>query len=132
MADNFDTTVVKGDTVTFALSLTGPTGAKYDPTGATFSMQVRKSYQPSGLLTSYSLYVSQNAQYIPPNGVSGGLAIDIVSGYVYVTIGSAYTAKFSDYSPSFYDIQLDYPNQGGRITILRGSINTLPEVTENS
>jgi hypothetical protein len=132
MADTFNPTAVKGDTITFSMVLTGPTGALYNLTGTTFSMQVRKSYHPSGLLTSYELYVPANAPYTPVDGITGGLAIDITQGMLYVTIGSEYTKSFSDYSPSFYDIQLDYPNSGGRVTLLRGSIDILPDVTQNT
>ena len=131
MSDTFNPSVIKGDTITFTLSIAGATGAVYDISGSTLSMQVRKSYHPSGLLASYQLYVPAGAPLIPVDGVTGGLAVNLASGMVYVTIGSRYTASFSDYSPSFYDIQLEYPNNAGVITLLRGSIDTLPDVTEN-
>jgi len=132
MSDTFNPTAVKGDTITFSMILKGATGALYNFTGTTLSMQVRKSYHPSGLLTSYQLYVPANAPYTPVDGVTGGLAIDITQGLIYVTIGSRYTLSFSDYAPSFYDIQMQYPNNGGVVTILRGNIETLPDVTQNT
>jgi hypothetical protein len=95
-------------------------------------MQVRKSYQPSGLITSYSLYVPNGGPVIPVDGVTGGLAASATGGLIYVTIGSAYTKNFSGYIPSFYDMQLEYPNEGGIVTLLRGRIETLPDVTENN
>jgi hypothetical protein len=49
---------------------------------------------------------------------------------IYVTIGSDYTKNFSSYTPSFYDMQMEYPNNAGTITLLRGVIDTLPDVTE--
>jgi hypothetical protein len=130
MLDNFNPTVVKGDTITWAMLLSGPTGATYNLTGATLSMQVRKSYHPSGLLATYYLGITAGTQFTPVDGIVGGLAGSATGGLVYVTIGSTYTANFSPYSSSFYDIQLQYPNQGGVITLLRGRIETLPDVTE--
>jgi len=129
MADTFNPSVVKGDTVTWVMNLTGPTGATYDIAGCTLSMQVRKSYHPSGLLASYILYVGESDPVVPVNGVEGGLAASSTGGIVYVTIGSTYTQHFSQYSSSFYDIQLKFPNDGGVTTLLRGSIETLPDVT---
>lgn len=129
MPDTFNPTAVKGDTVTWVMQMSGSTGATYDIGGCTLSMQVRKSYHPSGLLTSYTLYVEPNSSVVPVDGIIGGLAASATGGIVYVTIGSTYTAQFSQYSSSFYDIQMQYPNQGGVITLLRGSIETLPDVT---
>lgn len=130
MSDNFNPTVVKGDTITWAMLLSGPTGATYNLTGATLSMQVRKSYHPSGLLATYDLGITAGTQFTAVDGIVGGLAGSATGGLVYVTIGSTYTANFSPYSSSFYDIQLQYPNQGGVVTLLRGRIETLPDVTE--
>lgn len=129
MPDTFNPTVVKGDTVTWVMQLSGSTGATYDIGGCTLTMQVRKSYHPSGLLTNYSLYVAPNSPVIPVDGIVGGLAASATGGIIYVTIGSTYTQNFSAYSSSFYDMQMQYPNQGGVITLLRGSIDTLPDVT---
>ena len=128
----FNPTAVKGDTINFIMFLTDAVGATYDFTGSTLSMQVRKSYNPSGLLTSYQLYVPENAPYTPVDGITGGFAVNVTQGLIYVTIGSKYTSLFSDYAPSFYDIQLQYPYDGGIVTILRGSITSLPEVTRNT
>lgn len=132
MADTFNPTAVKGDTVSWVMQLAGATGATYDIGGSTLTMQVRKSYHPSGLLASYSLYVAPGSTAIAANGIEGGLAASATGGIVYVTIGSTYTQHFSQYSSSFYDIQMQYPNQGGVVTLLRGSIDTLPDVTVQS
>jgi hypothetical protein len=129
MSDTFNPTAVKGDTISWVLNLTGPTGGTYDIGGCTFNMQVRKSYHPSGLLVSYVLHVEDGDPVVPANGVEGGLAASATGGILYVTIGSTYSQHFSQYSSSFYDIQMQYPNNGGVITLLRGSIETLPDVT---
>ena len=131
MPDTYNPTVIKGDTIIWAMNVTGATGASYDITGCTLAMQVRKSYHPSGLIVSYNLYVSEGLPVVPVDGVVGGLAASATGGIVYVTVGSQYTKNFSEYAPSFYDMQLIYPNEGGVTTLLRGRIETLPDVTEN-
>jgi hypothetical protein len=132
MSDNFNPVVVKGDTLTWVMNLANAAGTTFDLGGATLSMQVRKSYHPSGLLVSYVLGVPVGSSVIPVDGVTGGLAASATGGLVYITIGSQYTKSFSEYTPSFYDMQLQYPNNGGIITLLRGKIETLPDVTANS
>ena len=132
MSDNFNPVVVKGDTLTWVMNLANASGTTFDLGGATLSMQVRKSYHPSGLLVSYVLGVPVGSSVIPVDGVTGGLAASATGGLVYITIGSQYTKSFSEYTPSFYDMQLQYPNNGGVITLLRGKIETLPDVTANS
>ena len=131
MSDTYNPTTVRGDTITWAMNVTGATGAAYDITGCTLAMQVRKSYQPGGLIVSYNLYVSAGLPVIPVDGVCGGLAASATGGIIYVTVGSNYTKNFSEYIPSFYDMQIIYPNEGGVTTLLRGRIETLPDVTEN-
>lgn len=132
MSDNFNPVVVKGDTLTWVMNLANASGTTFDLGGATLSMQVRKSYHPSGLLVSYVLGVPVGSSVIPVDGVTGGLAASATGGLVYITIGSQYTKSFSEYTPSFYDMQLQYPNNGGVLTLLRGKIDTLPDVTANS
>jgi hypothetical protein len=131
MADSYNPTAVKGDTITWAMNLKGPTGAAYDIAGCTLSMQVRKSYHPSGLIVSYVYYIEPGSTFSGIDGVTGGLSAAPNEGMVFVTIGSVYTINFSSYTPSFYDMQLQYPNNGGIATLLRGVIDTLPDVTEN-
>jgi hypothetical protein len=132
MSDNFNPVVVKGDTLTWVMNLANAAGNTFDLGGATVSMQVRKSYHPSGLLVSYVLGVPVGSSAIPFDCVTGGLAASATGGLVYVTIGSAYTKSFSEYSSSFYDMQLQYPNNGGLVTLLRGRIETLPDVTAST
>jgi hypothetical protein len=132
MSDNFNPVVVKGDTLTWVMNLANGAGNTFNLAGSTLSMQVRKSYHPSGLLVSYVLGVPVGSSVIPVDGVTGGLAASATGGMIYVTIGSAYTKSFSEYSSSFYDMQLQYPNNGGVVTLLRGRIETLPDVTKSN
>jgi len=114
------------------MNVANAAGNTFDLGGSTLSMQVRKSYHPSGLLVSYELGVPVGSSVIPVDGITGGLAASATGGLIYVTIGSEYTKSFSEYSSSFYDMQLQYPNNGGVVTLLRGRIETLPDVTENT
>lgn len=131
MADSYNPTIVKGDTVTWAMGLCGPTGAVYNLTGSTLTMEIRKSYYPGNEIVKYTQAVTSGTSYIVPDGIVGGLAVLGTAGIIYITIGSTYTNKFPDYVPVFYDIQMSYPNNGGIVTLLRGTINTLLQVTEN-
>lgn len=131
MPDSYNPTIVKGDTVTWAMGICGPTGGAYNLTGVTLTMEIRKSYYPGGEIVKYTKGVTAGTPFVPPDGVTGGIAVTGTAGLIYVTVGSNYTNQFPDYVPVFYDIQMQYPNNGGIVTILRGTINTLLQVTEN-
>jgi hypothetical protein len=131
MADSYNPTIVKGDTVTWAMGVCGGTGAAYNLTGITLTMEIRKSYYPGNEIVKYVQGVTSGTVFTPPDGVTGGLAVTGTGGLIYVTVGSNYTNQFPDYVPVFYDIQMQYPNNGGIVTLLRGTINSLLQVTEN-
>jgi hypothetical protein len=130
MADSFDPTIVKGDTLRWQMALTDSTGATYDLTGVTLYMQVRKSYYPGPVLFQTSLYVSSGNTLYTLDGVTGGLSATGTGGVCNVCVGSAYTINFPQYSGAFYDIQAVKPNNAGVDTLLRGKINVIPDVTE--
>jgi hypothetical protein len=129
MADSFDPTIVKGDTLRWQIAMTDATGATLNITGVTLTIQVRKSYYPGPSLFSASLNVTAGSQLYTLNGITGGLSATGTGGIVNVCVGSTYTANFSEYSGAFYDLQGQLPNAAGVITYLRGKINVLPEVT---
>ena len=131
MANNYNPTIVKGDTVTWAMTMTDASGLTYDLTGSTFTMQIRKSYYPGDEIVEYQKGVTAGTAFVAVDGITGGLSIEKTQGLVYVTVGSNYTNQFPDYVPVFYDIQMQYPNNGGIVTILRGTITSLLQVTEN-
>jgi hypothetical protein len=130
MSINFDPTVVKGDTLRWQMVLTNASGSSYDLTGATLSMQVRKSYYPGEALFSTQLNVTAGSQLYTLNGISGGLAASATGGICNVCIGSTYTINFSEYSGAFYDIQVQFATNSDVNTLLRGKITVLPDVTE--
>lgn len=129
MADTYDPTVVRGDTLRWQMALQDASGISYDLTGATLSFQVRKSYYPSAVLFQTSLYVSAGNTLYTVNGVCGGLSATATGGLCNVCVGSSSTISFSPYANPTYDIQAVFPNNSGVTTLLRGSINVLPDVT---
>lgn len=131
MADSYNPTIVKGDTVTWAMGVCGPTGAAYNFSGSTLTMEIRKSYYPGGEIVKYTKAVTSGTPFAPADGITGGLSVLGTAGIIYITIGSNYTNQFPDYVPVFYDLQMQYPNNGGIVTLLRGTINSLLQVTEN-
>lgn len=130
MADSFDPTVVKGDTLRWQMALQDSTGATYNLTGVTLNMQVRKSYFPGATLFTAVLNVTSGSTLYTLDGITGGLSATATGGICNVCIGSAYTINFPQYSGGFYDIQAIKPNNAGVDTLLRGKINVLPDVTE--
>jgi hypothetical protein len=130
MADSFDPTIVKGDTLRWQIALTDSAGVTINLTGVTLTVQVRKSYYPGPSLFTSSLGVTTGSQLYTINGITGGLSATGTGGIINVCVGSNYTSNFSEYSGAFYDLQGQLPNNGGVITYLRGKINVLPEVTK--
>ena len=130
MADTFDPTVVKGDTLRWQMALTDSTGATYNLTGATLMMQVRKSYYPGPLLFQATLGVTSGSVLYTLDGITGGISATGTGGLCNICIGSNYTINFSQYTGAFYDIQAIKPSNAGVDTLLRGKINVLPDVTE--
>ena len=132
MASNYDLSIVQGDTLRWSMYLTGDGGTAYNLGGATLSMQVRKGYYPSALLVSYSSYISPegNSNINYPDGYVGGLSASATGGTIYISIGATYTGLLSTDTTSKYDIQVIHPNTNMVLTILRGAITGIPEVTK--
>ena len=130
MASNFDVSIVQGDTLKWAMYLKETGGTAYDLGGCTLSMQVRRSYNPTTLISSYTINVPIGATMAgSPQGLIGGLSASAIGGTIYVSIGSTYTGNFSSEANAKYDIQLTNPRGNDTTTIVRGSISVLPEVT---
>ncbi len=129
MAVNNDITYVQGDTIRLELYLKGSTGAPLDLRGCTLSAQLRKGYYPSTLVAGYSLYVTGGTQLFNPKGITGGISASATGGTAYLVFGSTYTSGLSPTSTSKYDLQVFDPNLNDTTTLVRGSIEILPEVT---
>ena len=130
MASNFDVSIVQGDTLKWAMYLRDVGGTAYNLGGCTLSMQVRKSYYPTTLISSYSVNVPiGSTMAYSPQGLLGGLSDSGIGGTIYISIGSTFTSNFSSETNAKYDIQLTNPTGNDTTTILRGSISVLHEVT---
>jgi hypothetical protein len=130
MAASFDTTVVQGDTLKWAMYLTDKGGTAYNLAGCTLSMQIRKSYYPATLVSTISTYVPAGTVGTDfSDGIAGGLSGDATGGTIYVCIGATYTSKFPTDTTAKYDLQIINPTGNTVTTILRGSLTILPEVT---
>jgi hypothetical protein len=112
--------------------LTGIGGTAYNLAGCTLSMQVRKSYYPSTLISSYSCYIPSGRTLVsPPDGFIGGLTATATGGTIYISVGATYTSLLSSEQTAKYDIQLVNSNDNNNVTtLLRGSIEVIPEVTK--
>lgn len=130
MADSFDPTVIRGDTLRWQMALKDSAGLSYNLTGVTLNFQVRKSYYPGSILFQTFLHVTSGSTLYTLDGITGGLSATGTGGVCNVCIGSAYTKNFPPYSGAFYDIQATKPSSAGVDTLLRGKINVLPDVTE--
>ena len=131
MASNYDVSIVQGDTLRWSMYLTGVGGTAYNLAGCTLSMQVRKSYYPSTLISSYSTYIPAGRTLVsPPEGYIGGLTATATGGTIYISVGATYTALLSSEQSAKYDIQLINSSDNNVTTLLRGSIDVIPEVTK--
>lgn len=130
MATNYDTSVVQGDTLRFSFYLTDSGNTAYNLAGCTLYMQLRKGYYPATLVSSYSAYVPTGSTYASaPEGFVGGLSASATGGTVYIAFGSTYTSQLSSEALAKYDVQIKNPTGNDTITVLRGSLTVLPDVT---
>jgi hypothetical protein len=109
------------------MAIKNSAGSSYDLTGSTLSMQIRSGYYPSSVLVSYSTGITAGTIISIPEGSTGGLAA-ATGGSVNICVGSNYTKNFPPYTQIFYDLQ-QISSGGDTITLLRGKINTILDVT---
>jgi hypothetical protein len=127
MENIYDPNVVLGDTLRWSMAIKNSAGSSYDLTGSTLSMQIRSGYYPSSVLVSYSTGITAGTIISIPEGSTGGLAA-ATGGSVNICVGSNYTKNFPPYTQIFYDLQ-QISSGGDTITLLRGKINTILDVT---
>jgi hypothetical protein len=130
MADTYDPTVIRGDTLRWAMRMQDSAGITLDLTNSTLNMQVRSSDYPATLYASYSLSVTSGTNYFVPDGVIGGISATGTGGIALICIGSTYTQKLPPYTPAFYEIQQITTDVNDTKTLLRGKINVTPDVTK--
>ena len=131
MASNYDVSIVQGDTLRWSMFLTGVGCTSYNLAWCTLSMQLRKSYYPSTLISSYSCFIPSGRTLVsPPDGLIGGLTATATGGTIYISVGATYTSLLSSEQTAKYDIQLINASDNNVTTLLRGSIEVIPEVTK--
>ncbi len=128
MAESYDTTVIRGDTLRWTLNWSGLLGSTFNLTGSTLSMSIGKSYDNPSLLVSYEQNVSAGETAISPKGFTGGISSGATGGTMFICVGSTYTKQFPLYSSVFYDIQVTKASTQDVVTIQNGQINILPDV----
>jgi hypothetical protein len=129
MNDNYDFSMVQGDSYQWIMTFISGDGTPYNLAGSTLSMQVRNGYYPTSIIASYQTYIPAGTTYAQmPNGLIGGICGTATGGTIYVSLGSTYSANFFGGSTPKYDIQLQ---TSGNIknTLVRGTIEVLNEVT---
>lgn len=129
MAINYDLTTIRGDTVRIVTYITGPTGATYNFSGCTFTASLRKGYYPSSLVVMYQKYIPAGSTLTNVNGFTGGISASATGGTAYLVFGSTYTNQLSSNTTVKYDLQMYEPTLQDTITLLKGSIEILPDVT---
>lgn len=129
MANSYDVSVIRGDTLRWSLSLKDGSGATYNLTGSTLAMQVRQGHYPAKLLASYTLGVTAGSVAYAMEGITGGLSATGTQGSVAVCVGSNYTKNFPIYTEIFYDLQQQKPSTNDIVTLLQGKIDVSPDVT---
>jgi hypothetical protein len=127
MENIYDPNVVLGDTLRWSMAIKNSAGSSYDLTGSTLSMQIRSGYYPSSVLVSYTTGITTGTTISVPEGSTGGLAA-ATGGSINICVGSNYTKNFPPYTQIFYDLQ-QVTSGGDTITLLRGKINTILDVT---
>lgn len=130
MAINYDLTYVKGDTVRLTMYLTGSTGMPLNLTGCTLCASLRKGYYPATLVASYEKYITAGMTLSDIHGYTGGIGASATGGTAYLVFGYTYTNELSQNTTAKYDLEMYDPILKDRITLVRGSIEILPEVTK--
>ena len=127
MADSFDPTVTRGDTLRWSMFVRNSSGGSYDLNGSTLRLQVRNGHWPSKLFASYEVGVTAGSVLTLFGGMTGGISANS-SGNILVCIGANDTINFPPYTKVFYDIQ-EEKNTGDVNTLLSGNIEVLADVT---
>lgn len=130
MAKEQDIIVVKGDTARWSSFIYDETtGSTFNFTDCNIYMQVRNGYYPSPLVADYSVAISQYSTLSLPNGLTGGISAS-TGGTLYLCIGSSQSNQLSVERECKYDVRVHDQNTDDYITVLKGNIKVLPEITD--
>jgi hypothetical protein len=129
MVEPYDLNAIIGDTLRWNASFTNSAGNSYNLTGSTLSLQVRNGYYPSKIFVTYTFGVTSGSTLSQANGIVGGISTTASGGVANICIGSTYTNQFPPYTNVFYDLQASNASNGDTITLARGAIKPIPNVT---
>lgn len=129
MANSYDTSVIRGDTLRWTFNWSNELGSTFDLSGSTLYMAIGRSYDNSSLLLSYTINVQAGSTAVSPKGFTGGISSGATGGTLFVCVGSTYTQLFPLYTSVFYDIQATIASTQDIITLQNGQINILPDVS---
>jgi hypothetical protein len=130
--ENYDITIIQGDTARWSKFFTDPS------TGNTFIfdnadvlyLTVRNGYYPAPLIANYVLDVENGMTLTVPDGFTGGIGVatGTTGGTCNFCVGWSFTNEMSTDRMCKYDFKvLDTANQT-MTTLLRGNIQVLPVV----
>ena len=130
MIQNYDVTVVKGDTARWSYFFAGITsGNTFNFVGCTLYMQIRTGYSPEPLVASYSTNITSNSVLGYPAGITGGISA-ATGGTVYMCLGFSQSNELTADRICKYDLKVYEPNLKDLVTLIQGNIQVLPEVTD--
>jgi len=130
MAKEQDIIVVKGDTARWSSFIYDETtGSTFNFTDCNIYMQVRNGYYQSPLVADYSVAGVTYSGVANINGVTGGISVSS-SGLLSMCIGSSQSNELSLNRVCKYDVRVHNKNTDDYITILKGNIQVLPEITD--
>lgn len=130
MAYNKDINFTKGDTIRWSQFFRNSDGTTFNFSGSTLYMNVRNSYSSGNIIASYQNYISGSCSPIQPHGYTGGLA-GFSGGTLYICIGSTFTSKMKIERTGTYEIKVKTPASNSTITILKGNLHPLQNVTSD-
>jgi hypothetical protein len=128
MAEPYDTTVIRGDTLRWTFNWSSLLGQTFDMSGSTLYMAVGRSFDNTSLLVNYEVNVVAGSTAVSPQGFTGGISSGATGGTLFVCVGSTYTQRFPLYTSVFYDIQLTKASNKDVLTLQNGQITILPDV----
>lgn len=130
MAKEQDITVVKGDTARWSSFIYDQTtGSTFNFINCDIYMQIRNGFYPSTLVANYGISVVSNSILDTPVGLTGGISA-ATGGTLFLCLGSCQSNNLSLDRICKYDVRVHNKTSNDFITILKGNILVLPEITD--
>lgn len=132
--ENYDITVVQGDTARWSKFFTDPiSGSTFVFVGGQdiLFLSVRTGYYPAPLVANYELGVLLGMTLATPLGLTGGIGVasGTTGGTCNFCIGWSFTNEMPTDRMCKYDFKVLDASTQSVITLLRGNIQVLPKTT---